>query len=440
MPNLRIIYDNAADRATLSAPNAVANLGAAYLKTNIKSQVCRSTGKTLTINAAWATPEQIGGVALPFCNLSATATMRFRCTNEAVATNLVPASEDFSNACWTGYWNKPGLTTGVASPDGGTRATRLASTDTNTSTNNSESGIVCRATTTASGRVTASIWARCVSGTLNVMFGVSDAEQASYTLTTAWQRLVYTTAGSISIAVNDKILNMHEATLSNPAWEVFGAQTEVGGAATSYYPTTGSPATRPLGYMDTWQSYGFDSGTFVPCPAGAYPASVATGVNTFATGGGRTAAVWLNSRVPCIGAQIMIVENDANTAYIEAGRLVIGDYWEPRDGADSNATVTLVDNSKQYRTDAGDLLTDVGTRHRKQTFSLPSLYPADRSKLWEILYLNNLSVPLFISTYPKNSDPRLEHTHQMFAKLVVTPIMTTPYFNYASANIDVEEI
>lgn len=78
MSNLRIIYDNATDRAMLAASSQAGALDPANLRREGKYDVLRSLGLALTITATWPTPEIIGCVALPFCNLTPTATIRVR--------------------------------------------------------------------------------------------------------------------------------------------------------------------------------------------------------------------------------------------------------------------------------------------------------------------------------------------------------------------------
>ena len=78
MKNLGIIYDNAADRAVLSASSQAGTLGPANLQREGKSVVLRSIGAGLSITATWPAPEIVGGVALPFCNLTPGATIRVR--------------------------------------------------------------------------------------------------------------------------------------------------------------------------------------------------------------------------------------------------------------------------------------------------------------------------------------------------------------------------
>jgi hypothetical protein len=277
MPNLRIIYDNAADRATLTASSSADAMTADRLLTDIKSDVWRSTGTTATITATWQVAEAIGGVVLPFCNLTPRATLRVR---------------------------------------------------------------------------------------------------------------GYASAGD------------------------------------------GVPS--------------FDTGVVEACPApvlglwdwGAVP----LGSNAYTFGGGTYARAWMP--VPGMVEKLVVdIVDDTNPAgYIEAARLVCGAYWEPRINAEFGAPVQAVDMSKHVRTDAGDLVTDVGTRHKTQSVSLAALSPVDRATLWSIVWGNGMCRPLFFSLYPDSDDARLEQTHQLYGKLSSTAAMNTPLFQQYATTLDIEEI
>jgi len=79
MPNLRIVSDNAIARAaSLVASTTAGGLVAANLASDKKSSVHRAAGTSVSYTLTWAAAEPIGAVALPFCNLSPTATMRVR--------------------------------------------------------------------------------------------------------------------------------------------------------------------------------------------------------------------------------------------------------------------------------------------------------------------------------------------------------------------------
>jgi hypothetical protein len=97
--NLRIIYANQVDTATVTASSqASASLGVANLLTDIKSAVWRSVGTSARLDVLLASAAIVGGIALPFTNLSSAATMRVRMTNEAAATNLLVYPRNFDNA------------------------------------------------------------------------------------------------------------------------------------------------------------------------------------------------------------------------------------------------------------------------------------------------------------------------------------------------------
>ena len=69
MSNLRIIYDNAADRATITASSNT-NL-AVNMRNDYKGQIHRSSGTTVTYTLSWSSPgETIGGIVLPATNMS----------------------------------------------------------------------------------------------------------------------------------------------------------------------------------------------------------------------------------------------------------------------------------------------------------------------------------------------------------------------------------
>ena len=78
MSNLKILYNNVADSATISASSTAGSLVASNLLTDIKSDVWRSTGTSATLTLTWSTSQLLSGFVLPFCNLTSTATFRIK--------------------------------------------------------------------------------------------------------------------------------------------------------------------------------------------------------------------------------------------------------------------------------------------------------------------------------------------------------------------------
>lgn len=98
MANIRIIYDNAAERATITASStASGSLAASTLSTNTKSLAHRSTSTSVTYTLNFTSTEQITGVILPATNLSSSATIRVRTyTNSGVT---LQQDSGIINAC-----------------------------------------------------------------------------------------------------------------------------------------------------------------------------------------------------------------------------------------------------------------------------------------------------------------------------------------------------
>jgi hypothetical protein len=89
MANLRIVHDNAADRAAIVASSTAGGLVVANVQNDLKGLIHRSTGTAVTYKLTWADFETVGCVALPACSLSTTGTMRIRAYDAAAGGNLL---------------------------------------------------------------------------------------------------------------------------------------------------------------------------------------------------------------------------------------------------------------------------------------------------------------------------------------------------------------
>lgn len=120
--NLRILHDNAADRCTISASSTAGALVATNMLTDTKSTAWRSVGTSATITLNWTAVETISGVILPFCNLTAAATIRLKGYNPS--STLVFDSGDIVAAPYTnlGYfpWGSSAIGLNTYAYGGGT--------------------------------------------------------------------------------------------------------------------------------------------------------------------------------------------------------------------------------------------------------------------------------------------------------------------------------
>lgn len=98
MPNLRIVYDNAANRtSSIVASSTAGTLSTSNLLSDRKSEVWRSTSTSATLTVTFTVKENVACVALPFCNLTSTATIRVRAyTNSGDASPVVDSGIVFA--------------------------------------------------------------------------------------------------------------------------------------------------------------------------------------------------------------------------------------------------------------------------------------------------------------------------------------------------------
>lgn len=88
--NLRILYNNLADSATVLPASTVAGFPVTNMQLDSKSSVYRTTTNAAEFTLTWPTPQTLDSIVFPFCNLTTTATIRVRAyTTTASSTPVV---------------------------------------------------------------------------------------------------------------------------------------------------------------------------------------------------------------------------------------------------------------------------------------------------------------------------------------------------------------
>jgi hypothetical protein len=207
----------------------------------------------------------------------------------------------------------------------------------------------------------------------------------------------------------------------------------------NFSPTT---TIRVRGYSDAaGTAQLFDTGAMLACPAPAIKLrgwSAAQAASAYAYGGGACARVWFGSSWTVQRLVVDIVDTANLQGYLEAARAVTGLVWSPSRTI-SDAPWTMADMSTHYRTDAGDLLTDAGTMHKKLPINFGRLLPVDRAALANILR-SSRAHPIFVSVFPGIADLELERDYTIYGKRSQDSEIAIQYAIAYSTTVELEEI
>ena len=183
-------------------------------------------------------------------------------------TNLIPYSEDFSNAAWTkdfgGTGSSPVVTSNqIISPDGTLNADKIVFNAGSGTSSSDQSQIFDSVGMTDNASGTASVHLKGENGGERlVLRGVADSSYTLITLTTDWQRFSTTensgtNSDKITFGIRQNVsgLGVINSSATVYAW---GAQLEQDGFATEYIPTSGSTVTVSTTLNDTSNVWDFD--------------------------------------------------------------------------------------------------------------------------------------------------------------------------------------
>ncbi len=185
-----------------------------------------------------------------------------------------------------------------------------------------------------------------------------------------------------------------------------------------------------------------DTGPILCCPVSlGFSAPWATaGANTFAYGGGVYAAIWFAPR----DAQkiVVTITDTANpSGYVEAARAVAGKYWSPERNVEwESPKMTVQEDSKQERSDAGTLWTDRGPVYRKLSFDLSIMSASDRNVMWKILRANGMSRPIYVCIWPEQDDAYDEQIYSIYGKLSNSSTLQYKFLDMHATSVVMEEI
>lgn len=164
-------------------------------------------------------------------------------------------------------------------------------------------------------------------------------------------------------------------------------------------------------------------------------------LNAYHSGETNYSVAWL----PTTNAQvstIVIEMNDTGAGtYMQASRLIVGNYWSPKYNTGYDMTLDYKDMSKSERTESGALITNVGSRYAVMKFDLEWMETKDRIELNRLNRVKGTSGSIFVSLFPDQSDDvTLEQLYQIYGRLTNTVSISHPMYSFYSSQMEIEEV
>jgi len=145
-------------------------------------------------------------------------------------------------------------------------------------------------------------------------------------------------------------------------------------------------------------------------------------------------------QVNCRGFKIELFSAGSATSYFEIGRLFIGKYIQPTYNIGYGHSLTWEETTKQYRTEAGTLRSDISLPYRKFDFNLGTITEADRILLQHEFRNVGLRKDLFVSLFPEDSSQDKKIDYSGIVKMTKIPRFTEFAQNYYKAKYTMEEV
>ncbi len=183
-----------------------------------------------------------------------------------------------------------------------------------------------------------------------------------------------------------------------------------------------------------------DTAAITACPGlqtGPWTWTGTYDVNAFAYGYLSKAVAWFTANLTGVkGLKVDLADAGNPAGYIDCARLIAGPWWSPAWNPEYGAPASLVDDSTNTRSDAGDLKTDRAPMHEELSVKLPWLTETERSALRQVMRANGIWKPVFLSLMP--GDGRAcEQDYMIYGKRK-NAAFEHPVFEQYSHTLDME--
>lgn len=148
-------------------------------------------------------------------------------------------------------------------------------------------------------------------------------------------------------------------------------------------------------------------------------------------------AIWFTP-VGMLSFELTLNDPANPKSYLQASRLVLGNYFEPTTNMAYGAALAWKETSKLTRTEGGSLRTEASSPYRRWSLSLDALSEVERAAFLAILQEAGMRDDIFLSCFVGVGGNK-ERDYQGMVKLVEMPDLAHPNFSEFSASVVFEE-
>lgn len=174
-------------------------------------------------------------------------------------------------------------------------------------------------------------------------------------------------------------------------------------------------------------------------PMSLYGMSAAQAASAYSYGGGTVARSFFAK----VSARRVVIDiNDAANlqGYLESARLVIGDCFTTQYNVSYGIEATYEDSTENLRTDAGNLVSDLGYKYKHVTADLEVMSPSERAAWWKLCAFCGVGVPVFFSVLTGDADKQAELDYSVYGKFSKVSTVAAKSFMIYSAPLEIEGV
>lgn len=162
--------------------------------------------------------------------------------------------------------------------------------------------------------------------------------------------------------------------------------------------------------------------------------------NSYSQGLGNYGSIWFPSTLTTARSVEITITDPSAGGYFEISRLLVGEYWEPTYNVSFGLSLSWQDTTESRRTQAGNLVSQVGSLYKQMTFDLSYLTETDRDQFVRLIRSLGTRSSLYVNLFPGDTDPEREQLYQIYGRMGSAPTLAHPLFSQYTTSLTIDEV